>query len=349
MAEARARRAAEGIDRAGRDCLDSRVLRELLLGEIGRHVDFDAYAWVLTDPQTEVGSDPLADVPGFAELPRLIRLKYSTSLNRWTGLTTPACLHAATDGHLEQALVWRELMSTYAVTDVASVVFRDRFGCWAFLDLWRTGAGPPFAAPEVEYLAAIAPRVTRRLRAVQAATFQGVKPVEDRRGPAVLVLSPGLEVRAQSADTAAYLRALVPLGDERQPIPAGAYNVGAQLIARELGVDDHPPRARVFLQPGTWLSLSAARMTGPALSAAEIAVTIEPASTQDRLDLFSRAHGLSRRESQLVAALSRGSDTRQLAADLYVSENTVQDHLKSIFSKTGVRSRGALLARVVGG
>jgi len=55
-------------DRAGRDCVDSRVLRELLLAEIGRHVDFQAYAFVLTDPETEVGSDPLADVPSWASV-----------------------------------------------------------------------------------------------------------------------------------------------------------------------------------------------------------------------------------------------------------------------------------------
>ena len=349
MSEAGVRRAAEGVDRAVRDSVDSRAVRERLLGEIGRHVDFQAYAWVLTDPETEVGADPLADVPSLSELPRLIRLKYSTALNRWTGLTASvSCLHAATGGHLERALVWRELLSRYGVTDIASVVFRDRFGCWAFLDLWRTGSAPPFAAADVEYLATIAPRVTSRLRLLQAAAFDHPKPVRELEGPVVLVLSPELDVRAQTADTAAYLRALVPPEGDSRPIPAGAYNVAAQLIARELGVDDHPPRARVYLKPGTWLSLRAARMAGPEPSSADIGVTIERASALDRIELLSRAHGLSRRESELVVALSRGADTRQLAADLFVSENTIQDHLKSIFAKTGTRSRGALLARAVG-
>jgi DNA-binding CsgD family transcriptional regulator len=349
MTEARLRRAAEGIHRVGADCSDGRVLRELLLREIARHVDFQAYAWVLTDPETEVGADPLADVPTLPELPRLIRLKYSTEVNRWTGLTASvACLHAVTDGHLERALVWRQLWSKYQVSDVASVVFRDRFGCWAFLDLWRTGAAPPFAAAEVDYLAAIAPKITHRLRLLQAANFDAANPIRERPGPVVMVLSPELEVRAQSADTDAYLRALVPAEGDRRPIPAGAYNVGAQLIARELGVDDHPPRARVCLSPGTWLSLSAARMTGPLAAAADIAVTVEPVSATERMDLFSRAHGLSRREAELLAALSRGSDTRDLASRLHVSENTIQDHLKSIFAKTGARSRGALLARALG-
>lgn len=348
MIEGAARRAAERIDRVGRDCADSRRLRELLLGEIGRHLRFDAYAWVLTDPETEVGSDPLADVPCLSELPRLIHLKYSTDVNRWTGLSAPvACLHAATNGHPEQALVWRELMAGYHVNDVASMVFRDRFGCWAFLDLWRTGAGPPFAAAEAEYLAAIVPNVTARLRRLQAATFDATQPTQENQGPVVLVLSPALAVRAQTGATDAYLRALVPPDSDRQPVPAGAYNVAAQLIANELGVDGHPPRARVCLRPGNWLSLRAARMAEPG-TAADIAVTIEGVSALDRMDLFNRAHALSRREAALMLALAGGSDTRELAAALFVSENTVQDHLKSIFLKTGTRSRGALLARALG-
>lgn len=349
MTEPTLRRAAERIQRVGLDSVDGRALRELLLHEIARHVDFDAYVWVLTDPETEVGSDPLADVPCFSELPRLIRLKYSTDVNRWTRLRSPvASLHGSTDGRLERALVWREMLSGYEVSDIASAVFRDRFGCWAFLDLWRTGATAPFAPSDLEYLGAIIPMVTARLRGLQAATFDGAPSTEERRGPIVMVLSPGLDVRAQTAHTDAYLRALVPAGDDQQPVPAGAYNVGAQLIAGELGVDRHPARTRVHLRQGAWLTLSAARMTG-AEAAADIAVSIEPASARDRLDLFSRAYGLSRREAEVMLALPRGLDTRRLASELHVSENTVQDHLKSIFDKTGTRSRAALLAHALGG
>lgn len=350
MTEPPLRNTAARIEHVGREGADGRILRRLLLREIARHVDFDAYVWVLTDPVTEVGSDPLANVPSTLELPRLIRLKYSTVLNRWTSLIVPpvACLHAATKGRLVESLVWRELWSGYGVTDVASVVFRDRFGCWAFLDLWRTAAAPPFTNRDVNYLTAIAPSVTARLRRMQAFTFEEASAEPDRLGPAVLVLSPELAVRAQTADTDAYLRALVPPDGERQPVPAGAYNVGAQLIAREGGVDSHPARARVHLKPGRWLSLSAARMAGPDSATADIAVTIERASAPERMDLFARAYGLSRRESELLMALSRGSDTRQLAAELFVSENTIQDHLKAIFEKTGTRTRGVLLARALG-
>jgi hypothetical protein len=132
--------------------LDARTLRLQLLAEIGRVVGFDAYAWLLTDPETSVGSAPLADVPCLPELQRLIRLKYVTPVNRWTALPPGgvASLLTATGGEPARSRLWRELLAGYQVVDVASVVFRDAYGCWGFLDLWRVGASatsPPEATP----------------------------------------------------------------------------------------------------------------------------------------------------------------------------------------------------------
>jgi hypothetical protein len=196
----------------------------------------------------------LADVPCLPELPKLIRLKYSTEINRWTRLRAGVGrLHAATAGRLERSLVWRDLLSDYGVSDVASLVFRDRFGCWGVsLDLWRMG-GRHFTDPETRYLAAIAQNVTDRLRRLQAHTFLAKPPSRLPDGAAVLVLAPDLQVSAQTAQTEAYLRALVPPEGDRQSVPAAAYNVAAQLIANELGIDKHPARARVHLKDGARL------------------------------------------------------------------------------------------------
>ena len=110
---------------------DARTLRLQLVAEIRQVVGFEAYAWLLTDTETSVGSSPLADVPCLSELPRLIRLKYLTEVNRWTTLSAAsvALLREATGGDLSRSLLWRELLRRYGIGDVASSVFRDRFGC----------------------------------------------------------------------------------------------------------------------------------------------------------------------------------------------------------------------------
>jgi DNA-binding CsgD family transcriptional regulator len=341
------------IDKVARICdahEDARALRVALIEEIRRIVDFDAYAWLLTDPETEVGSAPVADVPWLAELPRQIRLKYMTPVNRWTTLDRPVgLLRAATGDRLERSLVWRELLVNYAVTDAASLVFRDSFGCWAFLELWRIDPAPPFTEADARFLSSIAPKVTDGLRRCQARTFEIRSPESERSGPIVLVLSAELEVKAQTPETDEYLRILIPTDADRRPIPAAAYNVAAQLTAVESGIDDHQPSVRVHLMGGLWLTLRAARMGGSRRSTEQdVAVTIEPTSPTERMTLFARACGLSIREAELFEHLASGADTRAIAERMFVSEHTIQDHLKSIFAKTGTHTRAALLARAAG-
>lgn len=338
------------IERLCRDAAAERALRVVLLEELRRTVTFDWYAWLLTDPETEVGSAPLADAPSLADLPRLIRCKYLTTVNRWTALDAPAVtLQMATRGAPEHSLVWREMLSSYGVVDVASLVFRDVHGCWGWLDLWRSDSNGPFNENDLAYLTATVVPVTDALRHAQASTFDHATPLPARTGPVVLVLSPLLEVKAQTAETEQYLRTLMPTESDRRPVPAGAYNVAAQLLAVEAGVDDHPPTARVHLDGGVWLTLRAARVdaVGPPAEQ-DIAVSIEPTSPAERRSLFARSHALSRRETELLNHLAQGEDTRTIAGALFVSEHTVQDHLKSIFAKTGAHSRRALLTRLAG-
>lgn len=331
----------------------ARELRLAVLGALRPAVPFDAYVWPLTDPDTAVGTAPLADVPGLHRLPELIVLKYTTTINRWTDLQAPASLLASTNGHPEASPLWQNWQREYDVVDVASAVHRDRYGCWAFLDLWRLAGAAPFAPAELRLLHHVGPAVTRALRTAQAAAFaqptgHDVQRVAAPAGPLVLVLSADLRIHAQTPQTADYLRVLLPPSNPAaEVVPAGAYNVGAQLLAFEAGLSAQAPRARMHLRDGVWLTMRAARMRSDD-AADNVAVTIESSTPAEVLDIYCRSHAFTGRETDIIRKAVDGSGTREIARALFLTENTVQHHLKSIYAKTSVRSRGELIGRILG-
>ena len=324
---------------------DNRTFRREVLDAVRPAVAFDACAWLVTDPATTVGSSPVADVPSLRALPETIRLKYLCPENRWTALESGRVASLATAGG---AHAWRAFLEAYDVHDVASVVFRDHRGTWGFLDLWRVGA--VFTQEELDVLTAALAPVTAALRDREQQQF-GTVVSDVPTEPAVLLLASDLTVQQQTPASEAHLRALLPTEEDRRPVPAAAYNVAAQLLAVEAGVDDHPARCRVWSRPGLLLTFRAARLSrlDRAAGASLIAVTIERATPTERLDLFARVHELTSRETEVLRCLTDGDDTRQVAARLHLSAYTVQDHLMSIFDKSGVRSRRVLLARAATG
>ena len=60
-----------------------------------------------------------------------------------------------------------------------------------------------------------------------------------------------------------------------------------------------------------------------------------------------RAYGLTAQERNVAEAVCRGLSTREIALRLRITSNTLQDHLKVIFDKTGVRSRRELTATIL--
>lgn len=336
----------------GRVCastVDCRELRAGVIELLGREMPVDAHAFVLTDPETSVGVDPLASIPDLRELPRVIALKYTTPTHRWTSLDDVVSL-AATP--VAARGPWHEYVLARGVVDVASMVLRDRYGCWGFVDVWSTGS--PYDDRDLALLRELNAVLTAAVRECQALTFaasvgdgagQGDTAEE---GPAVVLLdaSPdrGLVIAGSTPGTEAWLSRLLPPDSWHAPVPAAVFNVAAQLLAREADVDDSPAMGRVHVGGAVWLRLRASRLD----PSGQIAVTIELASPADRIEMFARAHGLSPRERALLDVLAEGVDTADAAARLVITPNTVQDHVKSVFAKAGVHSRRELLGRVLG-
>ena len=325
--------------------LDPRTLRLAAVDLLAGTLDFDHYVFVLTDPVTAVGVDPLAVVPPGTHLPQLIRAKYLTRTNRWTDLIGRRPPVASLTAAADPEPLW-SVLEPLGVVDVASMVFADPYGCWAFLDLWRSGSAFPSGA--LQLLGDIAQPLTTALRQAQARTFAEPPHTPVHVEPAVVLVGNDLEIMGHTGESGVWLDRLLPPAAGAAAVPAGVYNVAAALLAAEAGVNIGPPSARAHLVNGLWLTIRAARIPAVAEESGPIAVSIEPSSSAERLELVALGHALTPRERETLGRLDSGGDTRMLARAMAVSELTVQDHLKSIFAKTGTQSRVQLLSRISG-
>lgn len=152
-------------------------------------------------------------------------------------------------------------------------------------------------------------------------------------------------------DQARHLLALLPEGPS-SPSPLGLalpiWLIGTALQARAVadGRDHGDARMRIRTTEGRWLVCHASCLTGPGDRPGPVALVIEPAGAADLAVLIAQAYGLTSRELQITQLIARGMNTAEAAATLFISPHTVRDHLKTIFAKTQVSSRGELVARL---
>jgi DNA-binding CsgD family transcriptional regulator len=78
----------------------------------------------------------------------------------------------------------------------------------------------------------------------------------------------------------------------------------------------------------------------------QTAVILEPARPHELAPLIADAYGLTDRERAVTQLVAQGLQTGAIAERLHISPWTVQDHLKSIFERVDVSTRGELVARV---
>lgn len=85
------------------------------------------------------------------------------------------------------------------------------------------------------------------------------------------------------------------------------------------------------LHPQVQATLLAAAQAGPRQSE-EPPEQAPPAELPD---------GLTRREAEILTLIGRGRNNTEIAAELFLSGNTVKTHINRIFAKTGSRDRSA--------
>jgi DNA-binding CsgD family transcriptional regulator len=124
-------------------------------------------------------------------------------------------------------------------------------------------------------------------------------------------------------------------------VHANEVPIAVASLARTAVVRDTPVRCRLRARTGRWLTLHAERLSDHTVS-----VVLEPSRPGDVASILGEAYRLTAREMEIVGLVVRGFSNAEVARRLWLSPYTVADHLKNVFEKTGVGSRGELTSRL---
>jgi len=169
--------------------------------------------------------------------------------------------------------------------------------------------------------------------------------LDENCAPGMILLGPGNEVELVTPPAQVLLEPLrhdSPGSSTTVPLPILALVATARQQRHSRGSD-----AAVALHVPSdegWLSLHASLPDGT--TSERVAIVIHRASREHAAPLRLETYGLSDRERQIATLIATGLSTKALAERLFLSPWTVQDHLKSIFDKTGTRSRRELRAGI---
>jgi DNA-binding CsgD family transcriptional regulator len=222
--------------------------------------------------------------------------------------------------------VWRPLGLSHELR----VVFRVDGTCWGGAGMVRRG---DFSDREVEFVESIGPALAAATRVAARSGGHG-----ERGEPAIVVVGSDGTPRSATAAARAWQSVLDEIAPGRYSVLLRAAVVGAQ--------NSETFRTRVRDASGGWILLQASKLISGA-DDGETVVTIERAAGAELLGILLAAYGLTAREREVCHEVIAGRPTSDIAARLTISAHTVQDHLKSVFGKVDVRSRGELVAKLM--
>jgi len=250
---------------------------------------------------------------------------------------TVATLVDATDGDLGRAPIYTDLYAPYGFGDELRAAFVLGTTCWGIAALGRAATDGPFPSHEIDAVRRLAPLVARALRAAACRLEASAQ------GPAaMLVIDDHNQIQNLTTQTRALLDELQTTGVTETGLPSLVGTVATR--ARHSRTSTHVV-TRICGTSGRWLRVTAVPMEG---DQGHVGVMIEPARPADLAPILLESYGLTPRAIDIVMLLARGLATKEIAAELSLSSHTVRDHVKAIFVKADVTSRGELVACVFG-
>ncbi|MGZ6388785.1 MAG: helix-turn-helix transcriptional regulator [Ktedonobacterales bacterium] len=355
MERQRAERARREIIRLCHAGLDSHMLRIEVIKRLRTVIPMEVSFFTTADPATLLFTGAVVDEILERTTSQFLENEFfHDDVNKFTRLarSTPhvESLVQATRGAWEQSPRYQEILAPLALGDELRAALVSSATCWGFMCLHRDRSSPPFTAAEAAFLARLAPHLAEGLRKalLLGNTGNTTHPaVADE--PGLLLLADDLSVMGITSAAEHWLAELAEADWPRgRAVPSAVLAVAARLQALERGADPAPallPKVRVRAASGHWLVLHASRLAGQRPHR-PIAVIVEVARPLEIAPVIVQAYDLSKREGEIVQSVLRGLSTTEMADSFHVAPDTVQQHLKAIFEKVGVRSRRELVGHL---
>jgi DNA-binding CsgD family transcriptional regulator len=252
-------------------------------------------------------------------------------------------LSGVTAGHPDTATHYREVLAPAGLAHELRVAFTTTAGIWGVLVFFRGTDVPDFTAAETALIdtatAGVASAIRRELVLTEAAASDAIRAAPAVDGPGVILLDAAL---IPLAVTSTAQRWLAEINDGHDPARALPWAV-LSLATRAVGGEHEPRFARVRTRAGRWISLYAERL---ATDPVQVTMIIEPCRPTEIAQIIADAYQLTPRERDIVGLLSTGHSRADIARLLVVSSHTVDDHIKRVYGKLGVRSRPELTAKI---
>lgn len=348
-------RAVRRIEALAAQRLPTQRLVEGVAEELRTAMPVEALFMAATDPETllGLGAGVVHGMPHSACAPFWEYEFEVPDFNKFSDLARGrrqvADLHAATGGRPQRSARWRELRTHMDADAELRATFNAGGRGWGLLHLARAGTARGFGDEEVAFVETIAPIVGRALR---LSLISHPARRTGGRGPGMAIVDAANRVVSATPEAAAWFEDLESA--YRMPDPVLGRDVPSEVMvaaqeARARAADDvaaPATRTRARTRSGVWVLIHASCLRRADGTAGDAAVVIEPAKASEVAPLIVDAYELTPREVEVTRALARGLTTNEIARDLHLSRYTVQDHLKSVYEKAGVSSRGELVAKM---
>lgn len=305
---------------------------------------YDGVCWHGTDPATGLVTSVLTDDLRVEDFRHAVELEiWTDDVAQFTEIRRSGrgadSLSRATGGRPDLSRRFREQIAPAGFGDELRVAFDAAGGSWGCAAFMRAPDRGAYRPGEL----ALAQRAARTLgTALQRSQLRSSGSPFAAQPPAVL-LGSGNQVTHADAEAERLLGEFADDSDGVFAVPTAFVMAAEQ--ARAAGADRKAPPLRVCDRSGAWFVLSPSVLGGP--GDPSVAVVITAASAADVMPVVFAAYGLTAREREVALKVLRGHDTREIAQALCMTALTVQDHLKSVFAKAGVRSRRDFVARLV--